>query len=60
MRYLVDIIKDMKKLMAEDDFDGAHSDADDLLIEALKLLGTHVPEVEDLVEAYNRLEKHYA
>ena len=60
MRYLIDIIRDMNQLMTENDLPIAHMKADHLLIEALELLGTHVPEVEDLVDSYNRLERNYS
>ena len=48
-------IEEMKKLVNNDDYEIAHSRADDILCDVLTKLG-----YEDLVDVYNQVGKWYA
>lgn len=63
MRTLEKILEAMKKAGENGDFEIAHSDADDLLAEALRVLAREcdkVPQVEDILDAYDNVGKWYA
>ena len=54
------IITQMEDLEKETDIEGAHGDADDLLIEALETIAPKSRLVSKLIKAYNEVDKWYA
>lgn len=64
MRTLEQILEEMQKLPTRPD-EGTHMIADELLVEALRLLakyhwGHEETTIEALISAYNQIEKWYA
>lgn len=64
MRTLEQILEEMQKLPTKPD-EGTHMIADELLVEALRLLAARLwphkeARVEALISAYNQIEKWYA
>ena len=60
---LADMLAKMREHAANCDLEVAHSEADDLLEAALRLLAAQlglVKEVDDLLEVYESFEKWYA
>ena len=64
MRSLGQILEEMQKLPTNQNTETVHQIADDLLIEALLLIGRNSDlqkrTVEALISAYNQIEKWYA